>query len=149
MGIKQAKEDTKEEFNETELANLKEWAISMEINAEFGYLAEANNLFGLLFEKMKEKKFSASQRKVKVEIMNKIVGIHNIKYSYDEAHTWAVKALECLDAKDPASLVIETFNRSAEAIFQKAELLTEKSVSLSAETYGKESRAYAKSLMTY
>merc|ERR1712130_197045 len=147
--IKRAKADTKEEFNETELANLKECAISMEINAEFGFLAEANNLFGLLFEKMKEKKFSASQRKVKVEIMNKIVGIHNIKYSYDEAHTWAVKALECLDAKDPASLVIETFNQSAEAIFQKAELLTEKSVSLSAETYGKESRAYAKSLMTY
>ena len=152
--IKRTKADSKEEFNETELTKLKERANRMEINAEFGFLGEANTLFSLLFENLKEKKVGLSQRAMKVEILNKIVSLHNIKYSYDEAFTWAIKALECLDAKDPASLVIETLNQSAEAftaksLFDKAKSLIEKSVALSAETYGKESRAYAKSLVTY
>ena len=86
--------------------------------------------------------------------MNKIVSLHNIKRLYDEAYTWAIKGLECLDAKDPASLVIETLNQSAiafgnKSLFDKAKPLIEKSVPLSAETYGKESRAYANSLVTY
>ena len=34
-------------------------------------------------------------------------------------------------------------------VYEKSKLLTEKSVALSAETYGKESRAYAKSLMAH
>ena len=63
--IKRTKPEIKEEFNEAELANMKEWASRMEMNAEFGCLNEANTLFGLLFEKMKEKKFGLSQRKVK------------------------------------------------------------------------------------
>ena len=33
--------DTKEEFNEVELANLKEWANVMEMNALFGCIGEA------------------------------------------------------------------------------------------------------------
>ena len=45
-------------------------------------------------------------------------------------------------------------NQSAQAftsksLFDKAKPLLEKSVALSTQTYGKESRAYAKSLMTY
>ena len=149
------KADTTEEFNEAEVSQLKEWGNRMEINAEFGCLGEANTLFSLLFKKMKEKKFGPSQRLVKLEILNKIVSFHNIKYFYDEAYTWAVKALECLDTNnDPANLVIETLNASAEAftaksIFLKAKPLLGNSVVLSAETYGKDSRAYAKSLVAY
>ena len=62
-------------------------AIRMEMNAEFGCLSEANTLFGLLFEKMKEKKFGLSQRRIKVEILNKVVSLYGIKSSPDEAHT--------------------------------------------------------------
>ena len=91
----------------------------MEMNALFGCLSEATALFGLLSEKMKEKKFGLSQRVVKLEILNKIVSLHSIKHSYDEANTWAIKALECLDASDPASLVIETLNQSAHSFTAK------------------------------
>ena len=71
--IKRSKADTKEEFNETDLAKLKQQASRMEMNAEVGLLEEANTLFGLLFEKLKQKKFGLSQRKAKVKILNKIV----------------------------------------------------------------------------
>ena len=54
--------ETKEEFNEAELANLNKWANLMEMNALFGCLSEATALFGLLSEKMKEKKFGLSQK---------------------------------------------------------------------------------------
>ena len=148
------KAEIKDEFNEAELTILEEWATLMEMNANIGFLDEASTSFGLVFEKIKQKKFSPNQRVMKLKILTKIVSLHNIKHSYDEAHTWAIKALECLDANDPPSLVIETLNQSAEAftsksLFQKAKPLIEKSVALSTETYGKESRAYARSLITY
>ena len=64
-----------------------------------------------------------------MEILNKVVSLYGIKSSPDEAHTWAIKALESLDANDPPSLVIETLNQSAGAftgknIYKKSKLLT-------------------------
>ena len=128
--IKRAKADTKGEFDEAELTILEEWASLMEMNANIGFLDEANAFFGRVFEKIKQKKFGPSQRVVKLKILNKIVSLHNIKWLHDEAFTWAIKALECLDANDPASLVIETLNQSAEAftaksLFDKAKKLIE------------------------
>ena len=76
-----------------------------------------------MFEKIKQKKFGSNQRVVKVKILNKIVSFHNIKGCYDESYTWAVKALESLEADDPTSLIIETLNNSAEAYTRTQELL--------------------------
>ena len=105
-----------------------------------------------MFEKLKQKKFSPSQRVVKLKILNKIVSLHNIKGLHDEAFTWAIKALESLDANDPKNLIIEMLNQSAEAfinkkLFEKAKTMTERSLTLSAKTNGEGSRAYAKSLI--
>ena len=152
--IKRGKAETKEEFDEAELISLKKSATRMEMNAEFGFIEEANVLYGLLFDKMKEKKFKPSQRQMKVEILVKIVSFHNIKYCYDEAVIWSTKALELLEANDPASLLIETLNQSARAftaksLFSKSKAMIEKAVVLSAETYGAESRCYAESLIHY
>ena len=139
--IKRTKGETKEEFDEAEVTILEEWANLMEMNAFFGCLDEANAFFGHMFEKIKQKKFSPSQRVVKLKILNKIVSLHNIKGLQDEAFTWAIKSLECLMVNDPKSLIIETLNQSAEAftkkkLFEKAKMMTERSLTLSAETYG-------------
>ena len=141
-----------DEFDKAELTILNERANLMGVKASFGFLDEANTSFNLVFEGLRQKKFGPSQRIAKLKIPNKIVSFHNVKGCPDEASTWTLKALECLDTNDPTSLVIETLNQRAEAItaknlFEKVKLLTEKSVALSIETYGKGSGFYAKSLI--
>ena len=152
--IKRSKAEQREEFSDAEVDSLKKSASRMQVNAEFGLLEEATSLFSLMFEKMKAKKFSHDQRQAKVEILNKIINLHNVKCLVDDAFSWSNKALESLESNDPASLVIQTLTNSAKAftaksLFDKARVMIEKAVALSAETYGKESRTYAKSLVTY
>ena len=106
-----------------------------------------------MFEKMKAKKFSPDQRQAKLEILNKIISLHNVKWLVDDAFSWSNKALESLESNDPVSLVIDTLTNSARAftaksLFEKARVMIEKAVALSAEIYGKDSRTYAESLVS-
>ena len=84
--IKRSKAEQREEFSDAEVDSLKKSASRMQVNAEFGFMEEANSLFRLMFEKMKARKFSPNQRQAKVEILTKIINLHNVKALFDDAH---------------------------------------------------------------
>ena len=113
--------DSREDFEDEELAKLEEKAENMEAKAKNGQIREACSLFNEIFEEIEKKVFTSSQKTTQCNLYNKFVKIHNEKHSYDEAGIYTLKALDFLDRYTPIKLKIELFINSAIAFFNKNE----------------------------
>ena len=151
--VRPKKTDLKEELDDAEVSSLVEKAKEMETKAENGLILEVNTLFSHIFEMLKFKNFSASQKAKQCEMYIKIVKIHNIKGCYDEAMVYTKKMFELLDADSPTILKIEALSQGAVAFnnkneFAKAKVLKKKARDMCIENFGEDSKEYANLLVT-
>ena len=154
--IKAAKkpEESKEVFADAEVTRLVEMAKDMESKAKNGLIKEAGAVFTDIFEAMKTKNFSASQKASQCAIYSKIVKFHNAKSCYDEALTFTSKLMDFTDDNTPTILKIEVCINSAASFcnkndFAKAKMMISTALSMAREDFGEKSVTYANSLVAY
>ena len=95
--IQVASPDSKEEFEEAEVASLLDKVKEMEAKAENGHIKEAKSMFVEIFEEMKTKEFTAKQELMECDLYSRIVKVHNEKHSYDEALVFTLKTFDFLN----------------------------------------------------
>ena len=148
--------DSKEEFEDEEVAKLVEKAKEMEAKAKNGHIKEAKSMFAEIFEEMKAKRFSAIQTKLQCcDLYSKIVKLHNESCSFDEALVYTFKTLDYLNQYTATTkLQIEVCANAATAFLKKnemgkAKVLIEKAVAMAEEDFGPKSSTYADALVAY
>ena len=144
--------DSNEVFGDAEVAKLVELAKDMEAKAKNGLIREANVLFTDIYELMKRKKFSTSQKTSQCNIYTKIVAFHNEKFCYDDAILFNSKVMELVDVNTPTVLKIEVCRTSGVAFyrkndFEKAWMLFDSALAMAKEHYGESSTVYAEALV--
>ena len=142
-------------FEDEEVAKLIEKAKEMEAKAKNGHIREASSTFTEIFEEMKTKKFTASQRTLQCDLYSKIVKFHNEKHFYNEALVWTFKIFDVFNPDTSSTrLKIDVCVNSAIAFLRKNEMgkakaLIEKAVALAEKEFGPKSSMYADTLLAY
>jgi len=127
----------------------------MEAKAKNGLMREADKMLSEIFEEMKTKKFTASQRTLQCDLYSKIVKIHNETHSYNEALDYTIKTFDVFNPDiSSTKLKIEVCVNSAIAFLRKnhmgkAKVLIEKAVTLAEKDFGPQSSIYAVTLLAY
>ena len=146
--------EIKEVFSPADVVTLHEMAKDLDLKASTGQIKEASAVFNDIFEMMKTKNFSESQKPSQCAVYSKIVRFHNAKSCFDEAITYTAKLMDFTDENTPTVLKIEVCTNSAIAFANKGHLRQAKAlagtaVALAREDFGENSMTYANALIVF